>query len=322
MKRTHILLFLKGMAMGAANVVPGVSGGTIALITGIFEELIDSVKAFDLAAIRLLFRFRLREFWTHVNGTFLVTVFAGVGVSIFSLAKLFKALLESENPAYGIWLMAFFFGLIVISVWQVGRTIHRWQAGTIIAFLIGLAIAGGIALLTPASENESLPYLLICGVVAMCSMILPGLSGSFVLIIMGNYKLIMLDAVSNLNLGILIPVAIGAVLGLAVFARVLSWVFKHYRDQTIALMTGFILGSLSIIWPWKSEQHLLDEAGNLLLRKGKPVITGYEWHLPDFGSSTTWIALLMIVIGAVLVWQIEYWGQRLTAAPASDEHHG
>ncbi|RMG66212.1 MAG: DUF368 domain-containing protein [Bacteroidetes bacterium] len=320
MNRTHLLLFLKGMAMGAANVVPGVSGGTIALITGIFEELIDSIKSFDLAAIRLLLRFRIREFWAHVNGTFLIVLFAGVGVSIFSLAKLFKALLENENPAYGTWLMAFFFGLILISVWQVGRTIGRWSPGVIVALIVGLGAAASIALLTPASENESLWYLLVCGVAAMCSMILPGLSGSFVLIIMGNYKLIMLDAVSHLNLGILLPVALGAVLGLVVFARVLSWVFKHYRDITIALMTGFILGSLSIIWPWKNELFLMDEAGELLLRKGKPVISGYEWLMPDLSSRTTWVALLMIVLGAVLVWQIEYWGQRL-APPTAPESH-
>ncbi|MEL6654546.1 MAG: DUF368 domain-containing protein, partial [Bacteroidota bacterium] len=182
--RQYLSLFLNGLAMGAANVIPGVSGGTIALITGIYERLIQAVKSIDLAAIQLLLKGKVKDFWTHIDGTFLTLIFAGVGVSLVSLAKLFKFMMEDQT--YSVWLMAFFFGLIVVSIFSVGRTVGKWSAGPFISLVIGLALAVSIALLTPASENAAFWYLGICGVVAMCSMILPGLSGSFVLIIMGT----------------------------------------------------------------------------------------------------------------------------------------
>jgi len=296
--------------MGAANVIPGVSGGTIALITGIYEELIHSVKSVDLTAIRLLLQFRFQDFWQKINGNFLLAVFTGIGLSIITLAKLFKFLLE--NDVYAVWLMAFFLGLIIVSVFSVARTVNKWDIATVIALVIGLILAIGIALMNPASENDSLFYLLICGVVAMCSMILPGLSGSFVLIIMGNYKLVMLDAVSDFRLNILIPVAVGALVGLAVFARLLSWVFKHYRDITIASMTGFILGSLSIIWPWKRELYLTDAAGELILKKNKPLISGYEWFMPDMADNNTLIGMAMILLGAFVLEGMERLASKLS----------
>ena len=298
-----IPLFLKGLAMGAANVIPGVSGGTIALITGIFEPLIKAVKSFDLSVLRMILKGNIKEAWNHVNGSFLLWVFLGVGASIVSLAFLFKKWLE--DPVQSIWLMAFFFGLIVVSIYSVGRTVAKWNAATIGSLILGFAIAASIALLTPAAENDSIWYLLICGVVAMCSMILPGLSGSFVLILMGNYKLIMLEAVSELRFEILIPVAIGAVLGLLAFSRVLSWVFEKYRDVTIALLTGFVAGSLAIIWPWKRELHMLDDSGLEILKKGKPVVSGYDWYLPDFADTNTLIGIGFIVLGAVAIWALE-----------------
>ena len=298
-----IPLFLKGLAMGAANVIPGVSGGTIALITGIFEPLIKAVKSFDLSVLRMILKGNIKEAWNHVNGSFLLWVFLGVGASIMSLAFLFKKWLE--DPVQSIWLMAFFFGLIVVSIYSVGRTVAKWNAATIGSLILGFAIAASIALLTPAAENDSIWYLLLCGVVAMCSMILPGLSGSFVLILMGNYKLIMLEAVSELRFEILIPVAIGAVLGLLAFSRVLSWVFEKYRDVTIALLTGFVAGSLAIIWPWKRELHMLDDSGLEILKKGKPVVSGYDWYLPDFADTNTLIGIGFIVLGAVAIWALE-----------------
>ncbi|GAB4403470.1 MAG: DUF368 domain-containing protein [Bacteroidia bacterium] len=311
MKRSHLLLFLKGLAMGAANVVPGVSGGTIAYITGIFEELIESIKRFNLDALKLLFQFKIKQLWEHVNGTFLLVLFAGVGVSIVSLAKLFKFLLEHPDPSYGMWLMAFFFGLILVSIFQVGSTIQQWNAGTITALIIGLAIAVGIALVRPASENDAFWYVFLSGAIAICSMILPGLSGSFVLILLGNYKLIMLDAISSFDFRIILPFAIGAIIGLAGFAYILSWIIKHYREITIALMTGFIAGSLSIIWPWKHAVYMLDAAGNPLMRKGKPIVEGYEWYMPGLGETSTWVGVGMIVIGALLVWGLDRWGKKM-----------
>lgn len=294
--KNNIILFLKGLAMGAANVIPGVSGGTIALITGIFERLINAIKAFDVEAIRLLFKGKIKDLWQKVDGTFLVAVFAGIAISILSIARLFKSVMESESGTT--LLMAFFFGLILVSIFTVGVTVKKWSAGPIIALVLGLAIAVGIALIHPASENSAIWYLLICGVVAMCSMILPGLSGSFVLIIMGNYKLVMVDAVSDLNINILIPVAIGAVVGLIAFSRILSWVFARYHDLTIALMTGFIAGSLVTIWPWKTP--IRETFGE------KVKVVGYEgWNMPDFGDTNTFYALGLIVLGGLVIWGME-----------------
>lgn len=304
--KQQVAQFLKGMTIGAANVIPGVSGGTMALITGIYDRLIAAVKSIDLSAAQLILKGKVKEFWTHIDGTFLTLIFAGVGASIVSLAKLFKFMLEHENPAYEIWLYAFFFGLILVSIVSVGRTVKQWNMVTGLALLLGLAAALAVTFLQPGTENEGFAYLMLCGAAAMCSMILPGLSGSFVLILMGNYKLIMLDAVSDLNLGILLPVAIGAGLGLILFAQVLNWVFKHYRDQTIALMTGFILGSLAIIWPWKDKVFLKTNAGDLILKKGEPVLKGYSnWHLPDFTDMSTIIAVGLMIGGGIALWAIE-----------------
>lgn len=298
-----ISLFLKGLAIGAANVIPGVSGGTIALVTGIYERLIHAVGSVDLDAIKLVFQGKIKEAWEKVDGTFLVLVFAGVAAAIVSIARLFKFLLANEQ--YEILLMAFFFGLILVSIWSVGRTVSKWTAGPILGGLVGLALAVAIALLTPASENSGFIYLMLCGVVAMCSMILPGLSGSFVLLLMGNYKLVMVDAVSDRNFGILLPVGLGAIVGLVVFARLLDWVFKRFRDLTLATMTGFVAGSLVTIWPWKIKEYLLDGSGNEIIRKGKRVISGYDWQMPDMGDMYTWIAVLLMILGGVAVWLLE-----------------
>lgn len=297
--------------MGAANVIPGVSGGTIALITGIYEKLINSLKSIDLEVIKMFFTGKIKQAWEHVNGTFLLFLFLGIGASLVSLAKLFKFILEHENPAYEISLMAFFFGLIFASLFSVGKTIEKWSPVVILAFIIGIAAAVGIALLTPATENDAWWYLIICGIVGMCSMILPGLSGSFVLIIMGNYKLIMLDAVSEFNVKILAPVAVGVVLGMVLLSRALSWIFKHYRDLTISLMTGFILGSLLIIWPWKNELYYKNEAGEFILKEGEKLVSGYSWYMPDLASSDTLVAILMAVLGAASIWGTEYLAEKL-----------
>lgn len=292
-----ISVFLKGLAMGAANVIPGVSGGTIALITGIYERLINAIKSIDLKALKLLLNQQWRAFWTEIDGTFLTALFAGIGVSIISLAKLLEFLLEKHETLT----MAFFFGLILISVFLVARTVRTWGVTSYIALAIGTAIAIGIALLAPATENSAFLYVFACGIVAMCSMILPGLSGSFVLIIMGNYALI-LGAIGSFDMSILIPLALGCGFGLIAFSHVLAWVFKNFHDQTIALMSGFILGSLAIIWPWKNTLI------NTIQRDGKPpkeVVTGYEWFLPSLASAATWLAIALIIAGAVSLWLME-----------------
>ena len=299
--KEYFLLFLKGMGMGAANVIPGVSGGTIALITGIFERLIDSIKSFDFVALRLMIKFQLKEFIKHTDLFFLISVLSGAVFSVFSLAKLLEFLFEN----YPIYIWAFFFGLILASVYFVGKTVEKWSISVIITFIVGTGIAVAISVLSPATENDSFFYLIICGVVAICSMILPGLSGSFVLILMGNYELVMIQAVSNVNLKILFPVAIGAGGGLVLFSHLLSWVYKKFKNETISILTGFILGSLLVLWPWKNEIYRLDEAGNFVMKKGEKVIQGYDRFIPDSMTTEVWIAILMMVIGVVTIWIME-----------------
>lgn len=296
--------------MGAANVIPGVSGGTVAFITGIFETLINALKSFDVEALQLLTKGRFKEFWNHINGAFLVPLGLGVVISVASLAKLLGYLFDNHSEM--VW--ALFFGLILASVYYVGKTVGRWRVGPIIGLLVGLGIAVTIALLKPATENASVFYLVLCGVVGVCSMIIPGLSGSFVLILMGNYRLI-LDSLSDLvsagtsfdfaamsgPLRIFLPVIVGVVVGLVAFSHFISWLFKRFRDVAVALLTGFVAGSLMIIWPWKNPIHKIGEDGGPVLRSsGRKVVEGYEWQLPDM-TPTTWMALGLIVIGVVAV---------------------
>ncbi|WP_205737959.1 DUF368 domain-containing protein [Granulosicoccus antarcticus] len=290
-------LFFKGLAMGAANVIPGVSGGTIALITGIYERLINAIKRCDLTAARLFLKGEWKACWAHVDGQWLTTLLAGVAISIVSLARLFEFLLEH----YESYTMAFFFGLILLSILYVARGVSRWSTTTYLALLIGTAIAVGIAMLAPASPNDNMLYVFLCGVLAISSMILPGLSGSFVLILLGNYALV-LGAISSFSLGILIPLALGCAFGLVVFSHVLAWVFKRYADATLAVMTGFVIGSLVVIWPWKNAiTHTVERAG----KPPREVVTSYEWFMPQLNDSSTWIALSLILAGAVAIMLME-----------------
>jgi len=300
MIKKYFFLILKGIGMGAANVIPGVSGGTVALITGIFERLIDAIKSFNLTAIQLLLKGKIKEFIKYVDLYFLIAVFSGAVISVFSLAKLLGYLFDN----YPVYIWSYFFGLILASVYFVGRTIHKWTISVILTFIIGTTIAILISILSPATKNESFIYLIICGVVAICSMILPGLSGSFVLLLMGNYELIMIDAVSELNFNILLPVAIGAIGGLIAFSHFLSWIYKKYRNQTIATLTGFILGSLMILWPWKNEIYRIDQAGDYIIKDGEKLIQGYKWVIPQCNNQVLWAVVIMLT-GILSIWIIE-----------------
>ena len=284
----YIANFFKGIGIGSANVIPGVSGGTIALITGIFERLINALKSCNLTASKLFFTGKFKEFAQHIDLWFLASVGSGVVVAILSIARLFEFLFAE----YPIYLWSFFFGMILVSIYYVGITIEKFNWKVVLSFIIGTAIALLIAFGTPANENSNILYLMICGAVATCSMILPGLSGSFVLVLMGNYQLIMIDAVNDLNLKILIPVVIGGVVGLLAFSHLLSWIFKNYRDITIAVLTGFILGSMPIIWPWKND--VITYFGS------EAKVTGYEYYFPEFNMEFA-TALVIMLIGAALI---------------------
>ncbi|WP_430824953.1 DUF368 domain-containing protein [Carboxylicivirga sp. N1Y90] len=279
---------LKGAAMGTANVIPGVSGGTIALITGIFERLINAIKSFDIKALKLLLSGQFKAFASHIDLAFLISLFFGVGAAIISLAKLFEYLFEH----YPIFIWAFFFGLVIASIYFVGKTVEKWSISSIISLLVGTGAAVAISVLSPASENASFFYLIICGVVAICSMILPGLSGSFVLILMGNYQLVMIKAVSEFNLKILFPVAIGAGVGLVAFSHILSWLLKKFHNQTIAMLTGFITGSLGILWPWK--EPITEQFGE------KIKTIGFDYYTPQMDGEF-YFAIFFIILGIVSI---------------------
>jgi putative membrane protein len=290
--KEYIVYFVKGVAVGVANIIPGVSGGTIALITGIFERLINAIKSFDLKALRLLLKGSWKEFAAKTDLYFLTALFFGVVIAIVSLARIFNFLFLS----YPVYIWSFFFGLIVASVYFVGKTVEKWRVAVYISFVLGTAVALSFTFLTPAFENNSFLYLVLCGVVAACSMILPGFSGSFVLILMGNYQLVAIEAINNLDLAILFPVLIGAVGGLIAFSHLLSWVFKSYKDQAISLLTGFILGSLGVIWPWKTaiEQSFGD----------KIKVIGYDYFLPQVNFEF-FIAVIIMVAGIASIWWME-----------------
>ncbi|MEN8789497.1 MAG: DUF368 domain-containing protein [Flavobacteriaceae bacterium] len=242
----YIIVALKGMAMGAADVVPGVSGGTIAFISGIYEELITSLNNFNLSTFKTWKDKGIKAAWQRLNGNFLLALFSGIAVSVVSLAKLISWLLE--NQPILVW--SFFFGLVLASVIIVARDIKRWSIALIAVFILGALAAYFITSLPPADNSESLPFFFLSGALAVCAMILPGISGAFILVLLGSYKTA-LDAVHERNFLILGVMALGAIFGLLSFARLLKWMFHHYKNVTLALLTGFILGSLNKIWPWK-----------------------------------------------------------------------
>ena len=304
--KDFIVNFLKGVAMGVANVIAGVSGGTIALIVGIFERLINSLKSFNFKAIKLLFTGKFKEFAKHTDFVFLFEVLLGIAVAMISVAKLFKYLFENY-PTY-IW--ALFFGMLLASIFYVGKTIKKWNVGVIVAFVIGIGISLLIAFGTTAQENDNFFYLMLCGAIGSSGMILPGISGSYILVLMGDYSLVIngIDMLTN-NLGesmkIILPVMIGVVVGIVAFAHVLAWIFKHYHDMTISLLTGFIVGSLPIIWPWK-----IYENGALPMAKDN--------ILPEMNAEF-FIAVAIIILGAALIIATETIANRMKSKKEAAE---
>lgn len=253
----YSLLFFKGMGMGAADVVPGVSGGTIAFITGIYEELVSSIKSVDIKAFKLLVKFKFRLFWNKINGNFLLALFSGILFSIFSLAKLLEWLMAS-HPVL-IW--SFFFGLLIASAIVVIKKIRKWNAARVISLLAGIAIMYFITLFTPAETTNAYWYIFLTGAIAISAMVLPGISGAFILLILGKYQFI-LSAVSELDIPVLLVFGLGVISGLLSFANLLSWLFRRYHDLTISVMAGFIIGSLNKIWPWKETvSYIVDTHG-------------------------------------------------------------
>jgi putative membrane protein len=313
--RKYVSLFIKGFGMGAANVIPGVSGGTIALITGIYQELISTLKSFNIKSLKLLFALNFKEFFSYINLSFLIVLFSGAIAGIVSLGKFFKWVINLERVdqgqsilhGYEPVLFALFFGLILASVYFVGITIQKWTFSTLVSALTGCAFAALLVLVKPSSESDDVLYLFLCGVIAMSSMLLPGLSGSFVLILMGNYYLIMIDSVQNFEVRVLVIVILGAVLGFVILSRLISFLLDKHKDLTLSSLTGFIFGSLAMIWPWKTILRTKILKGDEV----KEVIIGYEnWVLPSINSFDI-LLISFIVIGFFTVFGFEKLGHYL-----------
>lgn len=245
--KDYIVISLKGMAMGAADVVPGVSGGTIAFISGIYEELLSSISTINIDLFKTIKNEGFKATWRKLNGNFLIALFLGIFISVISLAKAIQYLLENQP----ILLWSFFFGLVLASIIYIAKQIKKWNFLVFIMLFIGAFTAYFITTLDPlVSENSSLFFMFISGALAICAMILPGISGAFILVLLGAYKPILL-AVTEKDLKTIVVVGIGAIIGLLSFSKILKWLFHHYKKYTLAVLTGFIIGSLNKIWPWK-----------------------------------------------------------------------
>ena len=294
--KDYLFLALKGMAMGAADVVPGVSGGTIAFIVGIYDELINSIKSINAHSIKLLFTGKIAAFWKAINGNFLCSLLLGIGISVFSLAKLITYLLVHEPVL--VW--SFFFGLVLASTWFVSKDIKEWNWKTITGFILGALVAYYITVATPAETPTNLLFIFLCGAIAICAMILPGISGSFILVLLGKYFYIM-EAINTLDLVILGVFAVGAFLGITSFSRVLSYALKNFRNITLAVLTGFMLGSLNKVWPWKEVvQTYVDRHGEV-----KPLVESNILPNESIGE-----AVALMVVGFALVYILEKMSSR------------
>lgn len=298
-----LLLFLKGMAMGAADVVPGVSGGTIAFISGIYEDLLDAIRSINLHSLKLLKNEGPVAFWQAINGNFLLVLFSGIVLSIASFASLVSHLLESQP----ILVWSFFFGLIVASIIYIFRQLPRlrWQEWTFL--WLGTLIALGISLAPPVQGSTGWLMVFMAGAIAICAMILPGVSGSFILLLLGMYP-IMIDAISGFQWQILLIFVLGCVTGLMFFSRFLSWLLRHYHSATIALLTGFLLGSLFIIWPWRETlEVVIDSRGHETVLSSRLLLPGEFARVTGLDPKTL-MATLCMFTGLLLVLGLEYFG--------------
>ena len=286
--KDYAVLTLKGMAMGAADVVPGVSGGTIAFIAGIYDELINSIKSINMHSLKLLFTGKIAAFWKAVNGNFLFALLLGIAISVFSLAKLITYLLLNEPVL--VW--SFFFGLALASTWFVTKDIKGWNWKTVAGFVGGAVIAYYITVATPAETSTNLMFIFLCGAIAICAMILPGISGSFILVLLGKYFYVM-EAVKTLDLVVLGVFAFGAALGITSFSRVLSYALKNFRNITLSVLSGFMLGSLNKVWPWKEVEKLVSD--------------GHEVMIEHNIAPNTEVAeaVVLMLIGFILVYVLE-----------------
>ncbi len=308
-KQRLLGVYVRGIAMGAADVVPGVSGGTIAFITGIYEELLHSIKSINPAALTILFKQGVGACWQHINGSFLLALMLGILTSILSLARVISFLL-THHP---LLLWSFFFGLIAASSIHIAKQISRWRLATIASFLLGALAAYMVGEMKPSELPVELPLVFIAGAIAICAMILPGISGSFILVLLGMYAHI-LTAVKEFNLVLLFTFAAGCGIGLLSFSHLLSWLFSRFHDVTLALLTGFLIGSLNVVWPWKQTLSFYENSkGEQLALEQENVLPATFQQLSGSDPATIFCIGLM-VLGLVLVVFLEKFGEKTASA--------
>lgn len=299
-KSYYALTFFKGMGMGAADVVPGVSGGTVAFITGIYERLLNAIKSINPTALGLLLKEGIGAAWKHIDGTFLLFLFAGIFTSLLTLAKAIKWCLA----AYPQLLWAFFFGLIIASCWYIIKQVDKWNMTAIIGLVVGAVIAYTITILAPSQASTAPWMVFLAGAIAICAMILPGVSGSFILLLMGMYQHV-LQAVTDRNIVFLLLFLMGCIVGLLSFSHLLSWTFKHFKNTTLALLSGFMVGSLNKVWPWQNVlQTRVNSHGETV-----PWILGNVMPSSYQGEPYVLYCVLLLVLGFVMVFGLERLGE-------------
>lgn len=312
----YLLITLKGIAMGAADVVPGVSGGTIAFISGIYQELIDSINNINFSVIKDFRKKGIKQTWKTINGNFLFSLLLGIGLSILTFSKIITHLLETQP----ILVWSFFFGLVLASIAFIWKEINKWTIKTYIALIIGIVISYYITIAKPTESPESLPYLFLSGFIAIIAMILPGVSGAFILLLMGSYQTVIgtinqfREGLTSLNFEIigqamlkLMTFALGAIIGLKLFSKILIWMFANHKNATLAILIGFMVGSLNKIWPWK---EVLETRIN---SHGETVPFLEKSILPQNfnGNPQILTAIIMLILGFVLIFGLEKIANRL-----------
>ena len=312
----YAIITLKGLAMGAADVVPGVSGGTIAFISGIYQELIDSINNIDGSLIKTLRKEGLKAAWKQANATFLLSLLIGIGISILTFSKIITHLLETQP----ILVWSFFFGLIIASIVLIWKQITQWKLISILALLMGIGITYYITIARPVSSPESYPYLFLSGFIAIIAMILPGISGAFILLLMGSYETVIgtinqfREGLTQMNLELLSTAflklgifAIGAIIGLKSFSKVLHWMFHHHKNTTLALLIGFMIGSLNKVWPWKEVlETRINSHGNTVPFIEKSILP-QDFH----GDTQMVLAITLVLFGFLVIYGMEKIATRL-----------
>lgn len=326
--KDKLFLVIKGLAMGAANKVPGVSGGVVAFVAGFYEEFIYSLQKVNKTAFKLLFNGRFKSFYNYINGRFLTLLLFGMLVSYFSVSKILDYFLEH----YQLFVWSLFFGMIIGSIYYINKDFKDWNYKTILSLIIGIALGVGISFLDPAKENDNLWFVFFCGIISVSGMTLPGFSGSFILILLGNYVLLLVDSVNALYdtfseifsgnfefvhdanrirmLKVLGVFTLGSVTGLVTFSHILNYILKHYKSITTATIIGFIIGSLGVVWPWKEIVYKQNASGDFILDStGQKIIENYTRFIPELNNET-YIAILFALIGILIVLALEWYGQK------------